>query len=257
MSKVTVIGAGNVGTHIALRLIQCGHQVIQVFSRSIEKATSLANKTQAVATDSLTEIGPDADFYILAVHDDAIKTVAEKLVIHKKGIIAHTSGTVSSSTLSSKVNYGVFYPLQTFSLQQPADFNQLPFCIYGNNNDTERKLLHLAQSICPNTYLIDDNQRASLHVAAVFVNNFSNFMFSIDNDICSQKDVSFKILQPLIEETVKKIKDHPPFSVQTGPAIRGDIETMQKHINSLSSNKTYQEIYQLISQAIINKKSKL
>jgi len=254
-AKITVIGSGNVGYHLAQRLKACGHEICQVYSRTPTKSTTLSNLTNSQAINDLKLLSTDADIYIVAVRDDAVKTLAEEISFLNdyNKIIAHTSGSVPSTVFQGLFkNFGVFYPLQTFSIQKEANFEQLPFCIYGNTPSTEEKLELLAKTICPNVYLVNDEQRSTLHLTAVIVNNFSNYLYGIAHEICEDKNVSFDILKPLIEETVEKIKQHPPKDVQTGPAARGDSDTIGKHLKILKEYPNYQPIYELLTKGILD-----
>lgn len=253
--KITVIGAGNVGFHLAQRLYEYGHCICQVFSRTPAKASHLAKLVKAKGISNLKDISLEADIYILAIKDDSIKIITEEISFLGKynKLIAHTSGSVASDVFTKHfANYGIFYPLQTFSTTKKVDFEKLPFCIYGNNSSTEKQLFQLAESICPNVYLINDEQRAILHVTAVIVNNFSNYLYGIAHDICADQNVPFDILKPLIYETVRKIDLSSPQDVQTGPAVRGDLDTIAKHIEFLKKYPDHQALYELISSRIIN-----
>lgn len=253
--KITIIGSGNVGYHLAKRLFSCGYQIRQVYSRTLSQATLVANLTNSEAVTDLSLLALDADIYILATKDDALKKLAEEITFLNKynKIIAHTSGSVSSNIFEGLFDhYGVFYPLQTFSIQKEPNFEQLPFCIFGNTAETQKQLEELAKSICPNVYLINDQQRAVLHVSAVIVNNFSNYLYGIAHEICQDQQVSFDILKPLIAETVNKINLHAPIDVQTGPAARGDVSTMEKHLDFLEQYPEYQAVYKLMSAGIVN-----
>ncbi len=252
MAIISLIGSGKVATQLGKRLYECGHTIDQIFSRNYTTAVQLARAVEATAIVRIEQLTPTAGFYIVAIKDDSIIELLPQLDAISTKIIAHTSGTVSSSIFESYFDhYGVFYPLQTFSSQRVVDFDTLPFCIHANDANTLEQLTTLAQSICPNVYQIDDKKRASLHVAAVVVNNFSNYLFDMASDICYQEGVSFDILKPLILETVSKIQEHSPSSVQTGPAARQDHQTIQKHLHFLQNKPVYQHIYQLISEAIM------
>ena len=169
----------------------------------------------------------------------------------KEKIIAHTSGATSSKVFQHFFeNYGVFYPLQTFSKERKADFEKLPFCIDGSNQNTQEKLLALANMICPNVYLINDKQRSVLHVAAVFANNFTNYLIAISEQIIVKENIPFDLLKPLINETVAKINENTPQSMQTGPARRGDKATLEKHQQYLDKYPDYRKIYELLSNYI-------
>lgn len=253
--SITIIGAGNVGHHLALKLHQEGYLIQQIFSRKIAKAQALAKQVNAKACNNLATLSQDADIYIVSIKDDGISTLAKAIAFldlnHK--IVAHTSGSTAMDVFAPYFkNFGIFYPLQTFSVHKAVDFQQLPFCINANNPKTQKSLMTLAKSICPNVYEIDDQQRSILHVTAVMVNNFSNHLFSIAQQICTDKNVPFEILLPLIQETTEKIKHSAPPVAQTGPAVRGDQKTIERHLEFLDAYPHYQEVYRILSQSIQN-----
>ncbi|MFT5165592.1 MAG: putative short-subunit dehydrogenase-like oxidoreductase (DUF2520 family) [Saprospiraceae bacterium] len=250
--KVVLIGAGNVGHHLGHRFFEKGVQVDQVFSRKITKARKLAKAINASPINNLSQLGRDADLYIIAVHDDAIEEVAKQLSpLIEKRLVAHTSGAVASVILKPYFkNYGCFYPLQTFSITKKADFEALPLCIYSPQKANLKKLERIAEIICPNVYEINDPQKSALHVAAVFVNNFTNHLYSIAKQLTAKEDINFDILKPLILETADKIQQHDPREMQTGPARRGDKKTIQNHLHLLRGHPDWEELYQLFSQAI-------
>ena len=251
--KVTIIGAGNVATHLAKRLYEKKCVILQVLNRTLKNAQILANQVGAEAINAPQKINYSADIYIIAVSDDAIKHTLQDLsfILPKNKIIVHTSGATTSKVFESYfVNYGVFYPLQSFSKERKVDFEQLPMCVDGSNTFVKNQLLTLAKKICPNVYCIDDRQRSVLHIAAVFANNFANYLFTISEQITTDENIPFSILRPLINETVAKISETSPILMQTGPARRGDKETLEKHQQYLKQYPNYRKIYEILSQNI-------
>lgn len=251
-TSISLIGAGKVAYHLGLRFYEKGYPIQQVFSRKIRKAQKLSKKLDARATNQLRDVKPVSDIYIIAVKDDAIAEVAEKLHPQlENALIVHTSGALPSRILKPySKNYGCFYPLQSFSINKAIDFEKLPVCIYSPQKKNRQKLYNLAQGICPNIYEIDDQQKSVLHVAAVFVNNFTNHLYHIGQQIAEDAAIDFAILKPLIRETMEKIEQHDPAEMQTGPAIRGDRETMEKHLQYLQKYPDWARLYRLISQGI-------
>jgi len=191
----------------------------------------------------------DADVYIIAVSDSAIASISKKL-IPKKGLVVHTAGSVPLESLSEHVNYGIFYPLQTFTKGKKLDFKTIPFCLEASNNSNLSLLKTVANSISNEVYEISSEQRKTLHIAAIFANNFSNYMYYISQTICEEKQIPFNILKPLIKETANKIEHMPPLNAQTGPAKRNDTETINKHINQIE-NTDYKKVYSLLSKQIL------
>lgn len=253
LPKIVLIGAGNVATHLSQALYENGIQVLQIFSRNLQKATELALQINAKPTNDLSKITDKGTIYIIAVHDDAIREVAEQLAYLKgeKRLFVHTSGATPSTVFKGVFkNYGVFYPLQTFSIDRKANFQNIPICTHTKKKNRIKILEELAQRISPKTYKINDQQRATLHVAAVFVNNFSNHLFHIGEQICEDGNVDFDILRPLIQETTAKVQSNRPIEMQTGPAKRGDVKTIQRHLDYLKDQSHFKDIYELLTANI-------
>ena len=245
MVKVIVIGSGNVAQHLALAFLQSAEtELVQLFARDKNKLQKFAE--QVDITDDLLMLAK-ADLYIIAVSDDAVAAVSDQLPFDNR-LVAHTSGSVSIDSLSSKNKKGVFYPLQTFSKNKPVDFSVVPICLEADSEDFGL-LEKVARSISQNVYTIDSTQRKALHVAAVFVNNFTNNLYKIGADICEVNDIPFEILKPLIRETAEKIMTLAPIDAQTGPAKRNDVTTIQKHL-ALLSDENQKKIYHLLTQSI-------
>jgi predicted short-subunit dehydrogenase-like oxidoreductase (DUF2520 family) len=252
--KIVLIGAGNVGWHLGCRLRECGLEVMQVFSRNLLKAKELGEKIGAAGTNDLDEITHDGDLYILAVHDDAIGEIAGRLAgggLRGK-LMVHTSGATPATVFDEILErYGVFYPLQTFSKARKADFTEIPVCIDAKLEEDRKMLTELARKISGRVYRISDEQRAVLHVAAVFVNNFTNHLFHVGHSILEKEGLPFELLLPLIRETVEKLEDGTPAQMQTGPARRGDESTIQRHLAFLEKYPEYREVYRQLTQNII------
>jgi predicted short-subunit dehydrogenase-like oxidoreductase (DUF2520 family) len=255
INKVSIIGAGNVATHLAKSFFDNGFDIGQVFSRNLDNATILANQINAKAINTLSLLNSKADFYLICVKDDAVEQVL-KNILFKDKVIAHTSGSVSMDIFfaNNYLNYGIFYPLQTFSKDKEVNLKEIPFCIEGSNKSTENQLFEMALNLSDSVHFVNSEQRKVLHLAAVFACNFTNYMYTIANDITTKNDIDFDILKPLIKETAQKIMDNSPLAMQTGPAKRNDEEIIKNHLQMLSNNKAYQAIYKLITEQIINNK---
>ncbi|MCD8439185.1 Rossmann-like and DUF2520 domain-containing protein [Tenacibaculum finnmarkense] len=245
MIRIVIIGGGNVALHLASAFCKTKEiYLVQMYARNIQQISHL--KKQVAITDNLNLLAA-ADLYIIAVSDDAISGVSSK-INKKNSLVVHTSGSVSLHSLQNNGRKGVFYLLQSFSKDKEINFDEIPFCLEAQNNDDFKLLESVAKSIGKNIYPISSQQRKTLHVAAVFVNNFTNHLYKIGDDICKEHRVPFEILHPLIEETAKKIQELSPTEAQTGPAKRNDKKTIQNHLELL--DKEQQDIYQLITKSI-------
>ena len=250
--RIVIVGVGNVGFHLAQHLHATSHQVIQVFSRKITKARKAGRLIGCAFTNDLSSINAKADLYILAVKDDAVVSVATTLQKKTKGaLIVHTSGSVPGRWFKGICKrYGVFYPLQTFSREQVPDFNTIPICVDANLKRDRERLFQLGKLLSKKVYYISDEERAKIHVAAVFVNNFTNHLFEVGESIMETENLPFDILRPLILETAEKIRRGSPGDMQTGPAKRGDQKTIERHLQFLEKHPHYQALYRLLTKSI-------
>ena len=244
--KVTIIGSGNVAQHLIQAFLRNTEIVLhQVLVRQAQSIHNLVDSNKIITDyNDLTE----SDLYVIAVSDSAIAEVSALLPFTDR-LVAHTSGTMSLDTLASKNRRAVFYPLQTFSKTKDVDFKQVPLCLEAENEDDLNTIHSIGSLISDTVYFINSQQRKSLHVAAVFVNNFSNHLYSIGKEICDENNIPFDILKPLISETASKIMHLDPKKAQTGPAIRGDQNTIDAHLKFLE-NSDYKNIYSLLTQSI-------
>jgi predicted short-subunit dehydrogenase-like oxidoreductase (DUF2520 family) len=253
IQNIVLIGAGNVATHLGLAIQKTGRRIVQVYSRTEENARLLSGKLHADFTVDLKTINPDADLNIVSVTDDAIAKIVESLRLNGK-LIVHTSGSVSMDVLDNcSKNFGVLYPLQTFSKTREIDLSTVPLCIEANSKDNLQLLEHFAKEISHKVVEVDSEKRKILHLAAVFASNFPNFMFTITDKILTDNKLDFDLLRPLILETAMKVQKMKPGEAQTGPASRGDEEILKKHIRLLREYPEYWKIYNILSEGIRGK----
>ena len=255
IKNITVIGSGNVATHLCKHLFDAKYKIDCIYSRDINKAKLLAKSVNANAVDDIAGLPAKSDLFLMAISDNAIDIVAKQLnkYLGRKINVVHTSGMVSSAIFRDYFdNYGVFYPLQTFTKNRDLDISKVPFCITANNKKLEKNLSVLANKISTNINIINDKERMKLHVAAVFVNNFTNFMFIIGKDITEKENLNFELLFPLIEETTAKILEgYNQKNIQTGPAIRSDKNTIKEHLKYLEKFPKYMKVYKTLTQLLM------
>lgn len=248
MIKIILLGYGNVGSHLLNAFLKSDSvQVLQVYNRS---AVELPRAAQNIPVIYNLEALDDADIYILSVSDDVIGEISENLPFTNR-LVVHTSGAAAMDVLSKKNRRGVFYPLQTFSKNKTPDFKTIPICLEAENPEDYKRLEALASILSKQISAIDSSQRAKIHVAAVFVNNFTNYLYQIGQNLLEESNISFDLLLPLIRETAEKIETLPPEQAQTGPAKRNDRGTIEKHLNALqreSDKKLYATITELIQK---------
>lgn len=253
MIKIVIIGSGNVAQHLIKAFSKSKFiELVQVFSRKKETLENILHSDK-ITTDFARL--KEADLYIISVTDDAINEVSKQIPFQNKFVV-HTSGTSSIDSLDMKNHRGVFYPLQTFSKNKAVDFSVIPICLEADNQDDYTILETVAQCISDSVFQINSEQRKALHVSAVFVNNFTNHLYQIGQEICAENQVPFEILKPLILETAEKIKTLTPVDAQTGPAKRNDSNTIEAHLEYLT-NENQKKIYKILTQSIQNNGKKL
>jgi len=248
--RLVIIGSGNVATHMAMAFKEAGLDICGIYSRTFENAKVLAEKLGVNVSKSLAEIPDDADAYLLAVSDSALPEIVKELPA-LDGVLMHTSGSVGLDVFSENIKRSaVFYPLQTFSKAKQVDFSKVPILLESEDISVLNALQDLGKKISKTVKTIDSKQRKQLHLSAVFLCNFSNYMFHISEDLLKEDNLDFELLKPLLGETIEKLNSLSPAEAQTGPAIRNDKKTLIEHLDMLKKYSEYQAIYKLISDQI-------
>lgn len=248
--KVVIIGSGNVATVFAKRFFLLKHEIVQVFSATKNNAIQLAETVGAVAVDEISQLTTAADLYIVAVADKAIETIVKQLQVKDK-LVVHTAGSVSKDMLQyASSNYGVLYPIQSVRKEMLLE-TPIPFAVDGSSVTVIEQLTELAKTLSTKVVHYTDEQRLKLHVAAVFACNFVNYMYVQSAQFCANEQLDFTVLQALIEETANRLEDKQPTEVFTGPAVRGDINTIHKHLELLQAYPNLQQLYKMLSEQIM------
>ena len=253
--QVIIIGAGNVGTHMAKILNKQGYTIRGVCSRTTQSARTLARLFRADAWADPALVPADAQFYFLCVNDENLPDVVKKMP-DTQGLVMHTSGTLPLDILNRFANHAVMYPFQTFSKNRETDFSIIPVCIEAPDKKNLQAVKKVAKAISDDVRVMDSKQRQYAHLAGVFCCNFSNFMFVAATDILREQKIEFNILVPLILEFFEKTISMDAWKAQTGPAIRGDYGIIESHLNLLENKPGYHEIYRVLSEQIMERKHK-
>ena len=245
MIKVSIIGAGNVASHLYRTFSKTEQlEIIQVYNRNAAHLDFLNDAEKKVSDINKLK---KADIYLLAIKDEAIGDFVTGLP-DTKAMFVHCSGSMDLDILSGFENYGVFYPLQTFSKNKPVNFKEIPVCLEANSEENLEFLKKIAGLVSNSIFEVSSSQRRALHLSAVFVNNFTNHMYDLAAEYCRKNELPFKILQPLIKETAAKIETLTPHSAQTGPAIRNDKKTISAHLDMLEEDQ--KKIYTILTESI-------
>ncbi len=248
--KISFIGSGHVATNLAHAFDRAGHDILQVISSNTERAKQLANRFGSYYGNAISSVDFNADFIFICVNDESYFNVLEELPKGLKSTICHTSGPVSMDVISGyALNYGVFYPLQSLRKEKYIDFMDVPIFIEGNSVNVREDLMNLADTISNKISEVTSAEREKYHLAAVFANNFTNLMYTLSHQYLEDESLDFQNLIPIIKETANRLTENDPVNWQTGPAKRGDLAIMQKHMDMLEDQKL-KEIYKQLSDYI-------
>lgn len=249
--RIVLIGAGNVAHHLAPALLKAGLNLCQIYSRSIESARGLGMKTGITYTAETTAVYPDGDIYIFCISDDSLESVAKSIRINKGAILLHTSGSMPMEVFKPLGNqYGVLYPLQTFTKARNLDFNEIPLCIEASGAAVLKELHNIADLLSAQVCEISSEKRKHLHLAAVFANNFTNHLYGMAGKLLENEGLDFALLRPLIFETAHKVMLMTPEQAQTGPAKRDDEGVLNMHKTMLKEQKKILNLYAALSDSI-------
>lgn len=257
--KIFILGSGNISFHLTKAFVKNKITISGLYSRNEIEGKKIAKIAKTTFYPQIEKVPVSADVYLICVSDDAIIKVSDRLPksIRKSKIVAHTSGSKSiKEALSNCKNGGVFYPLQTFTKGKRMSYRKIPICVNGKNITITKQLTQLGQQISKSVQTISDQERKKIHLSAVIINNFVNHLIFAAEDLLEQENINKAILQPLLEETLKKQKSLGAFAAQTGPARRADNKTMNTHLELLKKDKPLKEIYECISKSIQKKYEK-
>ena len=270
--KIVLIGAGNLATHLGKALRAAGHDMLQVFSRTMQSAETLASLLDAEPLTDIAQVRDDADVYIFSVKDSALVQLVAQLCRHeadglgedgavnalrkaKKGeherVFLHTAGSMPMSVFKGMAqHYGVLYPMQTFSKQREVDFSIIPCFVEANDEFAQKQIEGLAREISGRVYQLSSEDRKYLHLSAVFACNFANHCYAISQELLEEHGIPFDVMLPLINETAAKVHEMKPKDAQTGPAVRYDENVIGKQSKLLENHPHFKKVYDSMSKSI-------
>ncbi len=247
--QVTIIGSGNIATVLGGQLVQNGHTIVQVFSRSAVHAKLLADKLKATPITDLSQLDKEADLYLLAVTDDALPVIARQLLLPGK-LVVHTAGSVSKEVLRNiSDRYGVLWPMKMIRKSMDT-LGPVSIVIDGNSTAVAGEIEKLAHEFSPMVTRADDEKRAKMHMLAAFTANFSNHLYHLASDYCEKEQIDFGSFYAIIEQTARQIQTEDPKALQAGPAFRGDIQTIEAHLQMLKPYPPMERIYREMTESI-------
>lgn len=254
--SVSFAGSGNLAWHLAPALDNAGYPVREVYSRNAQHAQKLVARLYDGEVKATLDFSTSPSrIFIVAVADDAIEQIAREIVLPDEAILVHTSGSQPLDKLAyaAASGTGVFYPLQTFAKGVKMDFRQVPVFVESESEEVEHELKKMAGAISRQVLQINSQDRLALHLAAVTASNFTNYMLTLAHELTERHNLNFDWLKPLIAETINRAFQVGPEQAQTGPAKRGDFQTLDQHMHLLQSDPNVAELYRMISQHIVDR----
>lgn len=261
--EIVLAGAGNVACSLGPALAAAGHDIAAVASRTMESAQSLASCLHTRACQGIPEletlaggiaVGNIGLVCVAMLKDDVLQQQARELVraLGTGTLFLHTAGSVPASVWkdAGAVHYGVMYPMTSFSKSQPVDMKGVPLFVEASDPESLDTVMGIARSISDSVTELDSDGRLYLHLAAVFVNNFSCHMMAVGQQLLERHGVDFKVMLPLVKGAVEKLESMTPMESQTGPAIRGDVGVVRHHMEMLASDPAWREIYRIVTKDI-------
>ena len=232
--RIVLIGRGRLATNLEHALLQAGHDVVSINSRTLES------------------LPLEADVFVVAVKDAALTDVLRAATKGRKDqLFVHTAGSMPMNLFAGlTAHYGVFYPMQTFSKERLVDFNEISVFLETNDVASMERLKMLAATLTPHVYELDSEGRKHLHLAAVFACNFVNHCYALSAEVLKAKGLPFSVMLPLVDETAQKVHELSPKDAQTGPAVRGDQNVMQMQAGMLADIPAVKQIYEALSNDI-------
>ena len=247
--KIVVVGSGNVAESLAQAIAEAeGLELVQIFARNEERGRKVAELAHTEWSDTLLA---EADLYLISVSDNAVDVCAKKLHIPYNAVVAHTAGCCPIEALTPHTHRAVFYPFQTFSVGRKVDFSKGYIFVEGATDHALQVVERVAHALTAKVLPADSARRAVIHLSGVFACNFANAMYANAAEILAEEGLPFDIIVPVIAETAQKaIAVANPALSQTGPARRGDSETLDRHRKMLAEKSRTKEIYDKISEDI-------
>ena len=247
--KIVIVGSGNVAESLAQAIAEAeGLELVQIFARNEERGRKVAELAHSEWSNS--ELA-EADLYLISVSDNAVEGCAKSLHIPQNAVIAHTAGCCPIDALAPHTHRAVFYPFQTFSVGRKVDFTKGYIFVEGATDHALRTVEEAAHALTDKVLPADTVRRAVIHLSGVFACNFANAMYANASEVLAKEGLPFDIVAPVIEETAKKVVElQDPAQSQTGPARRGDSQTLERHRRMLAEEPEKREIYDKISEDI-------
>lgn len=256
--RISIIGNGNLAQSIAQIFFKTSQELVEMYAPNFSALSVFCKTVNAQPLKELSKLNTNIDILIIAITDSAIRQVVTEI---PKGnfVLAHTSGSIAMDVFeeANVKNYGVFYPLYSFLKAQAEDFSEIPIMLESVNETSNKWLHRLANKLSNNISVVNSQDRKKYHMAGILVNNFTNHLWAICQEMLDNSGLAFENLKPILKETANNaMKSEQLYDLQTGPAKRNNQKIINSHIELLEDNKDLQELYQCMTRLITKKHNK-
>lgn len=246
-----LIGSGNMAWFLASRMQSGGHTCVGIWGRNAGATMALAREYNLPLLQSLADIHDGPDACLLAVSDSAIEEVAAGLSFNAT-VLIHHSGSAAAGILGKSLLQGIVWPVYSILKKEIPLHRNFPCVWEANTKNARRVVQEVCVAISGIQYEAALGQRQWMHLTAVMGNNFTNYLLGMCADICTQHQLPFNLLQPILQQTLDRINTAHPRDVQTGPARRNDLTTIRTQMDMLQDNPHWQSVYFALTDAIKN-----
>jgi predicted short-subunit dehydrogenase-like oxidoreductase (DUF2520 family) len=242
MLKIGIIGAGTVGSALAIKLVENGYQVVAVSGRTFASAEKLAGAIKGCRAYNNQQVADTADIVFITTPDAVIPQITAGLQWHKGQNVIHCSGADSTEILEPArqmgAHTGAFHPLQSFAGVKQAISN-LPGSTIAI--EAEEPLLTILKEMAGKLNCrwieLKAGDKVIYHAAAVIASNYLVTLVKLADDLWETfgipREQATQALLPLLKGTLNNIENVGIPQALTGPIDRGDTETVKKHITTL------------------------
>lgn len=254
--KIGFIGPGKVGANLGRYFTQKGITISGFYGQNINSTKEAINITKSKFYENIKDIIKESDILFITTPDDIISiidTQLSKFNLNNKSI-CHTSGSLKSNVLYNSKNSGALiysiHPMFAFS-NKNINLNELEkiyFSIEGDyfeNSPIEKLIKKLGNKY----FLRKEEDSATYHLANVFVSNLIlsllNIGISYFKKLGLSENDSLEAIKPLVKGNIESIFEKGFVDSLTGPVLRGDLTTIEKHLNAL--DKDHKELYKILS----------
>jgi len=251
LPKISIIGAGTVGSVLATALFDMGYPIVSVISRTGASAIRLGHsvKCKKISTQ-ISDIASNTDIVFITVSDAVIEKIAidlakTKNLKFKKLFAVHVSGVHSTDVLEPLRKKGTLvgsiHPIQSFpsSIKISKLQSKLKGIYYGieGSNESIKKAEEIIANLGGHSIIITKNLKPLYHVACVFASNYMTMFLNTISELSSSLKLKAswaEVFGPLMMTTMENVIQTSPSSALTGPIVRGDMDTLDLHLNTLN-----------------------